>query len=83
MNSLAQQLAALNPPLQHIIEPQGETIIFTLMDPQRQARVSRRLSKTLVDNTQLLYVVIRDAVNEICALGSQTPITSKQIYSTD
>ncbi len=51
MNSLAQQLAALNPPLQHIIEPQGETIIFTLMDPQRQARVSRRLSKTLVDNT--------------------------------
>ncbi len=83
MNSLAQQLAALNPPLQHIIESQGETIIFTLMDPQRQARVSRRLSKTLVDNTQFLYVVIRDAVNEIRALGSQTPITSKQIYSTD
>lgn len=83
MNLLAEQLAALNPPLQHIIESQGEAIILTLIDPQRPARVSRSLSKTLADNTQLLYVVIREAINEIRALGSQTPVTSKEIFSTD
>ncbi len=83
MDSLTQQLAALNPPLHHIIESQGDTIIFTLIDPQRPARVSRSLSKALVTNTQLLYVVIRDAVNEIRALGSQPPITNKDIFSDD
>lgn len=83
MKSLAQQLNALNPPLEHMIESQGETIVFTLIDPARPARVSRSLNKALVANTELLYTVIRDAVNQIRELGSHPPITDEQIYPDD
>lgn len=62
--------------------PRGNDNFYPI-DPKKPARVSRSLSKTLADNTQLLYVVIRDAVNEIRALGCQTPVTSKEIFSTD
>jgi hypothetical protein len=80
MESLAQQLNALNPPLRHEIESQGEVIVFTLIDPARPARVSRSLSKSLVSNTELLYTVIRDAVNQIREMGCHPPITADQIY---
>lgn len=83
MHSLSSQLAALNPPLQHLIESKGEVIVFTLIDPARPARVTRSLSGGLVDNTELLYLVIRDAVNEIRALGCQAPITKTEIYPDD
>lgn len=83
MESLAQQLRALNPPLKHEIESQGDIIVFTLIDPARPARVTRTLSQALVSNTELLYTVIRDAVNEIRELGCHSAITADQIYPDD
>lgn len=83
MHSLSSQLAALNPPLQHLIESKGEVIVFTLIDRARPTRVTRSLSRALVDNTELLYLVIRDAVNEIRALRCHAPITKTEIYPDD
>lgn len=83
MQSLAEQLNALNPPLKHEIASQGDVIVFTLIDPSRPAQVSRSLSKALVSNTELLYTVIRDAVNEIRELGCHPAITAEQIYPDD
>lgn len=83
MKSLASQLAALNPPLQHIIESRGDIVVFTLIDPERPARVTRSLGQALIDNTELLYTVIRDAVNVIRAQGCHTPIFATEIYPDD
>lgn len=83
MQALKQQLARLDPPLKHEIASQGEVILFTLIDPVRPARVTRSLSQPLVRNTQLLYTVIRDAVNELRALGAHAPVSEREIFPDD
>jgi len=80
MQALRSQLAALDPPIKHEIQSQGDSLLITLIDPARPARVSRTLNQTLVRNTALLYEVIRDAINELRAGGSLPDITAADIY---
>ncbi|AXA65370.1 MULTISPECIES: hypothetical protein [Pseudomonas] len=80
MQALRSQLAALDPPIKHEIQSQGDNLLITLIDPARPARVSRTLNQTLVRNTALLYEVIRDAINELRAGGSLPDITAADIY---
>ncbi|MDQ7914832.1 hypothetical protein RCF34_17115 [Pseudomonas sp. 102515] len=83
MQDLKSQLAALDPPIKHEIQSQGDNLLITLIDPARPARVSRTLNQTLVRNTALLYEVIRDAINELRAIGSLPAITAADIYPDD
>ncbi|KTT55357.1 hypothetical protein NS337_07005 [Pseudomonas oryzihabitans] len=83
MQALKSQLAALDPPIKHEIQSQGDNLLITLIDPARPARVSRVLNQTLVRNTALLYEVIRDAINELRAIGSLPAITADEIYPDD
>ncbi|WP_295467723.1 hypothetical protein [uncultured Pseudomonas sp.] len=83
MQALRTQLAALDPPIKHELQSQGDNLVIVLIDPTRPARVSRTLSQTLVRNTSLLYDVIRDAVNELRALGTHPAITDQDIYPDD
>lgn len=69
MQALRSQLAALDPPIKHELESQGDKLVITLIDPARPARVTRTLSQSLVCNTSLLYEGLRDAVNQLRALG--------------
>ncbi|OYT80731.1 MAG: hypothetical protein CFE50_18640 [Pseudomonas sp. PGPPP4] len=83
MQALKSQLAALDPPIKHEIQSQGDNLLITLIDPARPARVSRVLNQTLVRNTALLYEVIRDAINELRAIGSLPAITADEIHPDD
>ena len=83
MQALKSQLAALDPPIKHEIQSQGDNLLITLIDPARPARVSRVLNQGLVRNTALLYEVIRDAINELRASGSLPAITADEIYPDD
>lgn len=83
MQALRTQLAALDPPIKHELQSQGDNLVIVLIDPTRPARVSRTLNQTLVRNTSLLYDVIRDAVNELRALGTHPAITDQDIYPDD
>jgi len=83
MQALRTQLAALDPPIKHELQSQGDNLVIVLIDPTRPARVSRTLNQTLVRNTSLLYDVIRDAVNELRALGTYPAITDQDIYPDD
>ncbi|WP_263259602.1 MULTISPECIES: hypothetical protein [Pseudomonas] len=80
MQALRSQLAALDPPIKHEIQSQGDNLLITLIDPARPARVSRTLNQALVRNTALLYEVIRDAINELRAGGSLPDITAADVY---
>jgi hypothetical protein len=83
MQALRSQLAALDPPIKHELESQGDNLVITLIDPTRPARVTRTLSQGLVRNTSLLYEVIRDAVNQLRAMGSHPAVTDQDIYPDD
>lgn len=83
MDSLRDQLAALHPPLEHRLESQGDNLVITLINPARPARVTRTLNQRLVHNTPLLYEVLRDAVNELRAMGSHPAISEKEIFPDD
>ncbi|MEH3022555.1 MAG: hypothetical protein PGN19_07460 [Pseudomonas oryzihabitans] len=83
MQALRTQLAALDPPIKHELASQGDNLVIVLIDPTRPARVSRTLNQTLVRNTSLLYDVIRDAVNELRAMGCHPAITDQDIYPDD
>lgn len=80
MNALRDQLAALNPPLEHLMESQGDNLVITLIDPSRPAEVTRTLNQRLVANTSLLYEVIRDAVNELRAIGCHPAISERDVF---
>lgn len=80
MDALRNQLAALDPPLKHELESQGDNLVITLIDPKRPAKVTRTLNRCLIDNTPLLYEVIRDAVNELRAIGCHPPISEREIF---
>jgi len=80
MDSLRHQLAALNPPLEHHLESQGDNLVITLIDPARPAKVTRSLNQRLIHNTALLYEVIRDAVNELRAIGSHPAVSEHEIF---
>jgi hypothetical protein len=62
---LKERLAALDPPLKHLIESRGESVVITLIDPTRLLKVSRVLSNGNLSNEELVYTVMRDAVNEL------------------
>lgn len=83
MDALRTQLAALDPPLKHELESQGHNLVITLIDPVRPAKVTRTLNRALVANTPLLYDVIRDAINELRAVGSHPPITENEVFPDD
>lgn len=83
MDSLRQQLAALNPPLEHQLESQGNNLVITLIDPTRPAKVTRTLNQRLVANTPLLYEVIRDAINELRAIGCHPAVSEREIFPDD
>ncbi|WP_145151345.1 hypothetical protein [Pseudomonas oryzihabitans] len=83
MQALRSQLAALDPPIKHELESQGDNLVITLIDPIRPARVTRTLSQRLLRNTSLLYDVIRDAVNQLRAMGSYPAVTDQDIYPDD
>ena len=83
MEALRSQLAALDPPLKHQLESQGKNLVITLIDPARPAKVARTLNESLVRNTPLLYDVIRDAVNELRAVGCHPPISEREIFPDD
>lgn len=83
MDTLRTQLAALDPPLKHELESQGHNLVITLIDPARPAKVTRTLNQALVANTPLLYEVIRDAINELRAVGCHPPITETEVFPDD
>lgn len=83
VDALRNQLAALDPPLKHNLESQGDNLVITLIDPERPARVTRTLNRSLVANTPLLYDVIRDAINELRAGGCHPPISEHEVFPDD
>lgn len=83
MEALRSQLAALDPPLKHQSESQGKNLVITLIDPARPAKVTRTLNESLLRNTPLLYDVIRDAVNELRAIGCHPPISEHEVFPDD
>ncbi|WP_434136970.1 hypothetical protein JQR88_24570 (plasmid) [Pseudomonas luteola] len=79
MRSLKEQLAALSPPLTYELLDRGDVTIISIIDPSLPAKVERSLEKSLLNNNLLLYVVIRDAVDELRRLGGYPPVTTDQI----
>lgn len=65
MENLKRRLAALDPPIKHAMEMQGETIVITLIDPKHLVKTTRAVRHTHLRNQYLLYDLIRDAVNEL------------------
>jgi hypothetical protein len=79
MKSLTDQLAALDPPLKYELQSRGQVTVIVLIDPELPAKVERSLDKHLLNNNLLLYVVIRDAVDELRKMGSRPPVTEDQL----
>ena len=79
MKSLKEQLAALDPPLKYALLDRGNVTLISLMDPSLPAKVERSLDKELLSNNLLLYVVIRDAVDELRAMGGHRPVTEEEL----
>lgn len=67
MEKLRRRLAALDPPIKHMVESQGETILITLFDHEHLVKTSRSVRHTHLRNQDLLYELLRDAVNELRA----------------
>ena len=79
MRSLKEQLAALSPPLTYELLDRGEVTIISIIDPSLPAKVERSLEKSLLSNNLLLYVVIRDAVDELRKKSGHPPVSYDQL----
>jgi hypothetical protein len=53
--------------------------IISIIDPSLPAKVVRSLEKSLLNNNLLLYIVIRDAVDELRRKGGHPPISDDQL----
>jgi len=74
MPSLKTLLAQLDPPLKHLLEMRGQTMLLTIMDPAIPAKAERSLEPRQYQNEDLLYVVLLHAINELRGKGSQAPL---------
>jgi hypothetical protein len=79
MKSLKEQLAALDPPLKHVMLDRGNITVISLIDPSLPAKVERSLDKDVLSNNLLLYAIIREAVNELRHMGGHPAITETEI----
>lgn len=79
MKSLKDQLAALDPPLKYALLDRGNITVISLIDPSLPAKVERSLDKALLSNNLLLYIVIRDAVDELRQMGGHPPVTEEEL----
>lgn len=55
----------MDPPIKHVVELQGETIVITLIDPKHLVKTTRAIRPTHLRNQVLLYDLLRDAMNEL------------------
>ncbi|TWI55008.1 hypothetical protein IQ22_01919 [Pseudomonas duriflava] len=81
MQALKRKLEELDPPLKHTLEEREGTLIITLFDPQLPAKTQRSFSARLLHNRELLYEVVRDAVNELRAIGAYPPLDAKALLT--
>jgi hypothetical protein len=83
MRPLKEQLSALNPPLTYEILDRGSVTVISIVDPALPAKVERSQEKSLLKNNLLLYVIIRDAVDELRKMGGHPPVTVYQISAEE
>jgi len=74
MDKLHERLARLDPPLRHEVVPQDDGLLITLIDPQRNTRVSRLFKYAEMQNVAQLNLMLLYAINELRHKGAQVPL---------
>ena len=75
MRSLSNTLSALDPPIKHITEWRGTSMLITLLDPSVPAKVTRLVEDAARTDYGLLNLTLLYAVNELRAKGSHAPLS--------
>lgn len=80
MQALKDRLANLDPPVKSLIRQVGsDEILITLIDPTIPAKVERKIRARYARNADLLYVIVRDAVDSLKRQGGHEVLGPEEL----